>query len=1057
MTFSGGASRYNGALGTGRPADAAISPDGTRIYASGTDGSVLVYDAASGALVATWPAGSKLGALDVSPDGSFLLVLEAEPVSSFYAPTGWPDNRFTVLVYKIDTATGAVTTFTHISQGYEWGFMDVGILANGTALLTTKALPGWSAWVEPVTLNTSDGVFTTIPLLIRHNSFVSDTHGGEYALVGEFNSSGAGVRVFTAGTGFTAVNGLYENGVAGFNTGVQAISARGNLVAQHVNGNGLHIYDTALSYHVDLSDLYPGWINNIAGLAFDATGSYLFVLDTDADAIHRLAVGTWTVVDSISVGANLVGSQGGFGSRLLVAPDMRYLTVITDNGLLQIDYPAGGAIVGTPGNDILDGTASDDIIEGRGGNDTLNGHGGNDFLDGGTGADRMIGGTGNDIYIVDSAGDVVVEQADEGTDEVRTSLTVYTLANWVENLVGTSSAGQWLNGNVLSNIVKLGNGNDTVYAGAGDDSVYGNGGDDWIHGGVPQSTADAAATGSGDDRLYGGAGNDVLIGADGDDQLFGGIGHDWLDGGDGNDVLWGEDGDDTIITGRSQRMDPISGALLAGGIDIAYGGNGNDEFYADLGTSHLYGEGGNDILRFGASFDPTDIASGGVGADTMRIGGKYDDLILSGSNILDVEHLVLDKGTAGWTHHFKLTTTDSLVAAGRTFRIDANGLASAEFVDFDGSAETDGRFIVHTGAGADRIVTGAGNDYLFGHGGADYMAGGRGNDVYGVDDAGDVVVEAPDGGIDEVQTALGSRSDFAAMYILPANVEVLVGTSATGQGVYGNALDNVIMMGNGGDLIVLHDGGDDLVFASGGNDYIYYGASFTNADSNDGGAGTDTVGLLGNYTLTFDADDLVSIEALAAYSSGNPAAPNSYSLTTVDANVAAGEHLMVTGMSLSKIETLVFNGAAETDGRFTILGGRADDTITGGMGNDLIWGNLGADVLRGGGGNDSFEYYAVAESTPGARDMIMDFSAGDKVNLFSIDADGNAANGNSKFAFIGSAAFTGAAGELRAVQHATHTRAWIVEGDIDGDGQADFSLVVVTQPGYLLGAGDFIL
>ncbi|HZG10054.1 MAG TPA: M10 family metallopeptidase C-terminal domain-containing protein, partial [Allosphingosinicella sp.] len=211
----------------------------------------------------------------------------------------------------------------------------------------------------------------------------------------------------------------------------------------------------------------------------------------------------------------------------------------------------------------------------------------------------------------------------------------------------------------------------------------------------------------------------------------------------------------------------------------------------------------------------------------------------------------------------------------------------------------------------------------------------------------------------------------------------------------------------------------------------------------------------GNYTLTFDADDLVSIEALAAYSSGNPAAPNSYNLTTVDANVAAGGHLTVTGMSLSKIETLVFNGAAETDGRFTINGGKGDDTITGGMGKDLIWGNLGADVLRGGGGNDSFEYYAIADSTIGSRDIIMDFSAGDKINLWNIDADGNAANGNSQFSFIGNAAFGNKAGELRVSE--AQGGGWLVEGDVDGDGVADLSILVHVAGGHILGANDFIL
>jgi Ca2+-binding RTX toxin-like protein len=338
--------------------------------------------------------------------------------------------------------------------------------------------------------------------------------------------------------------------------------------------------------------------------------------------------------------------------------------------------------------------------------------------------------------------------------------------------------------------------------------------------------------------------------------------------------------------------------------------------------------------------------------------------------------------------------------------------------------------------------------------GDDTLTGGLGHDIYVIDALGDTVLEAEDAGTDEVRTALGSRSYFAAMYTLPDHVENLTGTSTTGQGVYGNALDNHIKMGAGGDLIVVQDGGNDRVESGGGNDYIFYGASFTSADSNNGGAGFDTVGLLGSYTLTFDADDLVSIEKLAVYSSGNPAAPNGYTLTTIDANVAAGEHLTVIGMSLGKAETLVFNGAAETNGRFTILGGRADDTLTGGAGNDLIWGNLGADTLKGGGGNDSFEYYAIADSTAEARDTILDFSGGDKINLFTIDADGNATNGNSRFVFIGDAAFGEKAGELRVTQSGD---GWLVEGDVNGDGLADLAILVHTTGGHILGASDFVL
>ncbi|MFG1379958.1 hypothetical protein V5F85_24355, partial [Xanthobacter autotrophicus ATCC 700551] len=63
----------------------------------------------------------------------------------------------------------------------------------------------------------------------------------------------------------------------------------------------------------------------------------------------------------------------------------------------------------------------------------LRGLGGNDTLDGGGGVDQLYGGTGDDTYIVDNVGDVIYENAGEGTDQVNATVT-YRLAGNVENL-----------------------------------------------------------------------------------------------------------------------------------------------------------------------------------------------------------------------------------------------------------------------------------------------------------------------------------------------------------------------------------------------------------------------------------------------------------------------------------------------------------------------------------------------------------------------------------------------------------------------------------------------
>ena len=54
------------------------------------------------------------------------------------------------------------------------------------------------------------------------------------------------------------------------------------------------------------------------------------------------------------------------------------------------------------------------------------------------------------------------------------------------------------------------------------------------------------------------------------------------------------------------------------------------------------------------------------------------------------------------------------------------------------------------------------------------------------------------------------------------------------------------------------------------------------------------------------------------------------------------------------------------------------------------------------------------------------------------------------FSFIGAAFFSHTAGELR---NFANGGSWLVQGDVNGDGVADFTLTLNSQPA----AGDFIL
>src|ERR1700686_2910440 len=111
----------------------------------------------------------------------------------------------------------------------------------------------------------------------------------------------------------------------------------------------------------------------------------------------------------------------------------------------------------------------------------------------------MAGGAGNDIYYVDATGDVVTEGSGAGTDEVRTTLSSYTLGSNVENLTFIGTGNFTGTGNTLANVITGGTGNDSLTGGAGADTLNGGAGDDTLNGGT------------GSDTMVGGAGNDIYV------------------------------------------------------------------------------------------------------------------------------------------------------------------------------------------------------------------------------------------------------------------------------------------------------------------------------------------------------------------------------------------------------------------------------------------------------------------------------------------------------------------------------------------------------------------
>jgi serralysin len=127
---------------------------------------------------------------------------------------------------------------------------------------------------------------------------------------------------------------------------------------------------------------------------------------------------------------------------------------------------------------------------------------------------------------------------------------------------------------------------------------------------------------------------------------------------------------------------------------------------------------------------------------------------------------------------------------------------------------------------------------------------------------------------------------------------------------------------------------------------------------------------------------------------------------------------------------VVFHGG---DGNDLLVGSTANDELYGDRGNDILIGGPGTDLLFGGEGNDRFLF-----THTGPTDTIGDFVSGtDKIDLTGIDADSSAA-GDQAFSFVGSAAFSGKAGELRVYNAGSVGN--VVAIDVNGDSVADLMI-----------------
>lgn len=303
------------------------------------------------------------------------------------------------------------------------------------------------------------------------------------------------------------------------------------------------------------------------------------------------------------------------------------------------------------------------------------------------------------------------------------------------------------------------------------------------------------------------------------------------------------------------------------------------------------------------------------------------------------------------------------------------------------------------GNGTTNVLSGRdGDDILIGGGAADRLDGGAGEDTASYANA-TVGVTA-----NLANSAANTGEAKGDVYL---SIERLSGSNY-GDMLYGNA-------------------GANELSGRGGNDTLNGGER---ADRLDGGDGKDTV------------------------SYANAKAGVTASLADISVNTGEAK-----GDIYVSIERLTGSSHADklygNTGSNLLTGGAGDDILNGGAGSDALYGGLGADDLTGGVGADTFVFKVLADTTVAVagRDSIFDFSSagGDRIDLSAIDAS-SATSGDQAFTYLGTGAFTGAAGELRYVREASDT---YVYGDTNGDKQADFAIHLDDAISFL--KADFLL
>lgn len=619
-----------------------------------------------------------------------------------------------------------------------------------------------------------------------------------------------------------------------------------------------------------------------------------------------------------------------------------------DNGYL-VHIGSNDTILGGSGNDLIDGGAGDDSLYGGNDNDTIYGGYGNDLLDGGNGIDSLIGGQGDDIYIIDNVQDIVIENSNEGIDEIRSYIDI-DLRDYshIENITLLGNEKINATGNDDDNRLK-GNGAGGILRGLDGDDVYfiENASDIVVEdfdGGLDtiESTVNIEQLADNVENLYskgmglvlfgnrlsntivGDDGDNLLNGRGGGDTLIGGVGNDQyvvygskdvvreLDG-EGHDIIWVKAeyvlADDVSI--EELRADTGIGASITGNNldNLIVGGYGEDTLAGGAGIDTLYGGLNNDTYILNDMFDVI-IEYENEGIDTVEI--QFNNSISTATEIF--------LGQGNYQHIENITITG-------TGLFNITGDAADNILQGNASANT-----LIAGLGSDTLIGGQGNDR--------YITGGASHNP-----SEDVIIE-DDGGNNDIDT-------------------LVLSVNAQSTPEYQGNLAMVRELVRTEDDLVIHTSSTDPSVEGPYDGSSYDSVRIKNYFKDDRYKVEQIVFADGITVLT---EDLIAEKGYFYLGS-----------TANDSMVAAESAIKISGQAgndtiQGNSKNNILEGGIGHDRLFGLLG---DDLIHGDAGDDYLNGGAGNDTLYGGSGNDTYEFgkgYGV--------DRAIDDNTGDTSTIF---------------------------------------------------------------------------